>query len=363
VHTIFDIARGAVDDLAPSRLEERVATEGLRGRWYALTGSHNVGGTPVRVERMGEPIVLWRDTGGALHAQEDRCPHRGARLSQGRVVDDTIACPYHGIMLDGSGRIAKVPALPGCPIEGRLALRTYATQERGGAIFGYFPTPANEQPPPFEGPPELSDPAWSYFPLETTWNVNWRYAMENTVDPMHGPYLHGNSHSMSVGKKDDVLQVDETPRGFRVWRTLQKDVALDAVEFNDTSFMWVCLDTPYAPQVGPGGPFRILGFATPIDERNCIVFFWRLRRVDGWQRDLWRFLYMNRLGARHWAVLEQDRVMLEGLPDDANARETLYQHDIGVTRMRRHLKALARAQIDAARELAAQPAVRESILA
>jgi hypothetical protein len=72
---------------------------------------------------------------------------------------------------------------------------------------------------------------------------------------------------------------------------------------------------------------------------------------------------MNRLGARHWAVLEQDRVMLEGLSDDANARETLYQHDIGVTRMRRHLKTLARAQISAARELAAQPVVREPTLA
>jgi phenylpropionate dioxygenase-like ring-hydroxylating dioxygenase large terminal subunit len=336
--------------------EERIVAAGLRGRWYAITGSQNVAERPVRVERMGEQLVLWRDAVGTLHAQDDRCPHRGARLSQGRVLDDTIACPYHGVMIDAAGRIAKVPALPGCPLEGRQAVRTFATHERGGLIFAYFPSPANEQPIPFAGPPELSDPAWSFFPIETTWNVNWRYVMENVLDPMHGPYLHGDSHSMSVGTKEDVIQVDETAQGFRVWRKLQQDTALDSIELFDPGLMWLRLDIPYSPQVGPGGPFRILGFATPIDERRSHIFFWRLRHVAGWERDLWRFLHRNRLAARHWAVLEQDRTLLEQLPDDANARETLYQHDIGVTRFRRYLRALARAQLEAAREPALQPA-------
>jgi hypothetical protein len=43
------------------------------------------------------------------------------------------------------------------------------------------------------------------------------------------------------------------------------------------------------------------------------VFFWRCRRVQGWQRNVWRFLYRNRLEARHWVVLEQDRVILESM--------------------------------------------------
>jgi hypothetical protein len=83
------------------------------------------------------------------------------------------------------------------------------------------------------------------------------------------------------------------------------------------------------------------------------MFFWRLRHVSGWQRDLWRFLYRERLEARHYAVLEQDRTVLEGMADDARNHEILYQHDIGITRLRRRFKALARAAIDAALELAA----------
>lgn len=354
MHTVFAIAAGAKLDGIRTDLEDRVANEGFRGRWYPLTATRNLSGTePLALDRMGERIVLWRDTAGTVHAQEDRCPHRGARLSQGFVFEQKIVCPYHGIQIDGDGRIVSVPALPGCPIEGRLALRTYAVREVAGAIFAYFPTPAGEAPIPLGPPPEFADPAWSHFVCETTWQTNYRYAIENVLDPMHGPYLHGNSHSMSVGIKDDVMEILDTEYGFRVERKLQKDVAFDWTEYGETGGLWMKLDIPYPAKDGPGGPFRVIGFATPIDERTCRIFFWRLRKVDGWQRDLWRFLYRERLERRHYEVLEQDRVVLEGMADDARDREILYQHDIGITRLRRRWKAIAREQIEAARALAA----------
>jgi phenylpropionate dioxygenase-like ring-hydroxylating dioxygenase large terminal subunit len=360
VHTIFDLAAGrGPDGGGRAALEERLANEGFRGLWYPLTASRNVGTGPLALDRMGERIVLWRDASGTPHAQEDRCPHRGARLSQGRVMGNAIVCPYHGIAIDADGRIARVPALPGCPIEGRQALRTYAVREFADAVWAYFPTPAGEAPVVFEPPSEFTDPAWSHFLCETAWQTNYRYAIENVIDPMHGPYLHGDSHSMSVGAKDDVMEIADTPTGFRISRKLQKDVAFDWTEYGETGALWMRLDIPYPVKSGPGGPFRILGFATPIDQRNTQIFFWRLRKVSGWQRDLWRFLFRERLEARHYAVLEQDRIVLEGLPDDARERETLYQHDIGITRLRRRFRAIAREQIEAAAQLAAsRPAPR-----
>lgn len=354
MHTIFDLTTGRLRDESAASLEERVTNEGLRGRWYAVTASHEVNDLPVRVERLGESLVLWRDSKGAVQMQEDRCPHRGARLSQGRVIDDTIACSYHGIAIDIKGCIAKVPALPGSPIEGRCVVNTYVVREYGQLIFAYFPTPQNECAPAFEGPPELIDPQWSVFPIEMTWKTNWRYALENVMDPMHGPYLHGDSHSMSVGSKDDFMEIVDTERGFRIQRKLQTATAFDYCEMVDTGLLWLFLDIPYPRKVGPGGPFRIIGFATPIDESTSQIFFYRLRKVTGWQRDLWRFLHRNRLAVRHWDVLEQDRSVLESLPSDAREHEVLYQHDIGVTRLRRYFKAQARAHIDAARNAPTQ---------
>jgi hypothetical protein len=63
--------------------------------------------------------------------------------------------------------------------------------------------------------------------------------------------------------------------------------------------------------VAGGG--AIIGSYMPIGPNLSAVFFWRCRRVQGWQRNVWRFLYRNRLEARHWVVLEQDRVILESM--------------------------------------------------
>ena len=49
--------------------------------------------------------------------------------------------------------------------------------------------------------------------------------------------------------------------------------------------------------------------------------------------------------ARHWDVVEQDRVILEVMELDANKREHLYQHDVAVTRLRRMLRQLAIEQL------------------
>ena len=76
--------------------------------------------------------------------------------------------------------------------------------------------------------------------------------------------------------------------------------------------------------------------------------------MSGWQRDVWRFLYKNRLEARHFAVLEQDRLVAQGMEADADRHEHLYSHDGGVVRMRNVVRAEARAQlkelIDAGRD-------------
>lgn len=85
----------------------------------------------------------------------------------------------------------------------------------------------------------------------------------------------------------------------------------------------------------------------PEDNDNCRVFFWRIRGVQGWQRDLWRFMYRNRPEKLHWEVLEQDRVVLESPAPNARDREYLYQHDVGLSRLRRMMQKAAKEQLAA----------------
>lgn len=323
---------------------------GPRDKWYALCPSGTVeAGELTHLERAGEQLLLWRDAAGTVHVQEDRCPHRGARLSLGVHMGDRIACNYHGLQLDGHGTVVSVPGSPGCALEGRRALRTFPAREHAGAVFVWFGDDEDAEPAPLEVPEPLAGEEWSQFLCYVEWDATWLYSLDNLMDPMHGAFLHRNSHTMFAGKREAEFQVRETDRGFFFEKTDQSGLNFDWSEWVDTGLQWVGLDIPYPDTAGPGGPFTIVATATPIGEHRHAAFFWRCRKVTGWERDSWHFLYRTRLEERHWQVLEQDRVMLEAMPADAHARESLYQHDIALVRLRRLLRSQAKSQI-AARE-------------
>ena len=101
----------------------------------------------------------------------------------------------------------------------------------------------------------------------------------------------------------------------------------------------------------------VLGSAS-IDDR---VFFWRTRKVSGWERDVWQFMYRTRLEGLHWDVLEQDRIVLEGMANDARDKEFLYQHDTGLARVRRMMSKEAEAQLTVLAEARAEVTAAEAL--
>lgn len=323
-----------------------ILATGLRDLWHPVAPSWQVRNAPIGITRLGENLVLWRDDQGQVHALEDRCPHRGARLSLGWNLGQRVACWYHGVELDGRGVVASVPASANCPMEGKKHLRSYPVQEAAGAVFVWFGVDPEAEPAPLKLPEEITSDAYSSFLCMSNWKTSYRYAIDNVMDPMHGAYLHAVSHSMAEGDKRAEMVLKKTPTGLVFEKTGQRDVNFDWVEFGDTNCLWLKLAIPYRKKFGPGGNFGIIGFATPVDEKNCQVYFWRTRKVQGWQRDVWRFMYRNRLEGLHWAVLEQDRVVLETLPEHAREQEFLYEHDLGLARVRRVLETRARAQAE-----------------
>lgn len=321
---------------------------GIRDRWYPVCPSSWVTTEPIGLRRAGEELVLWRTSAGVLHALEDRCPHRGAPLSLGRTTgDDVVACRYHGVEVRGDGTVVSVPGQPGCALEGRRAGRPFPVIEHAGAVFVWFANLPGGSPASFSSPVELSDPSWSHMLCYVEWETKARFAMENVLDPMHGAFLHRESHSMSEGSQTADFRAVDTEHGFLVEKTDQVGVNFDWAELIDDSALFLRLSIPYPPSAGPGGPFTIIGGVVPITAQRCGAFFWRCRQVEGWARSAWRFLYRNRLEARHWAVLEQDRVMLEAMALDADRREMLYKHDLGVIRLRKRLRQVAREQLAA----------------
>lgn len=318
-------------------VERRLAT-GLRDRWWCIGPSAMFQNKPVALTRLGEKLVGWRDRSGKLNLVADQCPHRGMALSLGRVIDGDLACRYHGVRVAGDGSVAAVPALPNCNLVGQKLVKSYPVVEHFQGVWAWFGD-APAEPCRLDLPPELLSSEWTGLIVSSTWHCNYQYVLDNLVDPMHTTYLHEESYSMGIDERSDLVDVKPTPAGLLVTR--RNDPSnIEAMEFIDTGAFFVRVGISLPPSLGPGGALRVITSVVPIDERNCQINFWRLRKVAGWKAAMFRFMYNTVYDRFTWEVLEQDREALDQMPPWPS-RENLYQHDTGITRVRRYLRSLA----------------------
>ena len=83
-------------------------------------------------------IVLWRGENDAVKVWQDRCPHRGMRLSYGFVRENQLRCIYHGWTFDSEGQCRKIPAHPGMTPADVICATAYATETHNGIVWVNF---------------------------------------------------------------------------------------------------------------------------------------------------------------------------------------------------------------------------------
>ena len=150
--------------------------------WYAVALSRAVSRTPHRVLIAGQAFVIFR-SGGALRCLTDRCPHRFAPLSLGRVVADTIECPYHGWRFDGTGRCRAVPGLLE-PVP-NVIVPPHAVREANGLVY-ISPEAARGEP----YPGVLSGPGTVSSVVENRVRSSLIDVAENILDATHTHFTH-----------------------------------------------------------------------------------------------------------------------------------------------------------------------------
>jgi nitrite reductase/ring-hydroxylating ferredoxin subunit len=117
----------------------------ISNKWVPVALSVSIEpGTSAGAIVNGAEIVVWRDSKGQAHVWEDRCPHRGMRMSFGFVRGDRIACLYHGWEYDNAGQCKYVPAHPDLEVPQTIKVATYAAAERNGVIWSVLAAEADE---------------------------------------------------------------------------------------------------------------------------------------------------------------------------------------------------------------------------
>jgi nitrite reductase/ring-hydroxylating ferredoxin subunit len=106
--------------------------------WYPVSLSDGLERSRSAGTRLfNKEFVIWRDAVGAVHVWEDRCPHRGMRLSFGFVRSNHIACIYHGWQYNANGQCQFIPAHPALVIPPSIRVATYPCVERLGIVWMY----------------------------------------------------------------------------------------------------------------------------------------------------------------------------------------------------------------------------------
>jgi phenylpropionate dioxygenase-like ring-hydroxylating dioxygenase large terminal subunit len=162
----------------------------LVDNWYAAGLSKQYAkGKPVSVTIFELPLVVWRASTGEIQASEDRCLHRNAPLSKGKVIDDCLICPYHGWGYDTDGVCVDIPSEgPNFKASKRRGLRSYSTLERDGLVWIWMGS-GEPTKDPFSMP-LLEDKGWHHYYMTTPFENNVTNLVENFMDVPHTIFVH-----------------------------------------------------------------------------------------------------------------------------------------------------------------------------
>jgi vanillate O-demethylase monooxygenase subunit len=188
----------------------------LFNSWYVAAWSKEIDDGLFARTMLGERLVMYRTSGGAIVAFEDRCPHRHMPLSMGRKCGDNIQCGYHGITFDAAGECVSVPSQDAVPKRARL--RPYKAVERYGWVWiwmGDSEAADEARIPDFH---QLTDPAYRAVGKTNHVEAGYRLINDNLLDLSHVGFVHTSTIGNAEMGGRNTLRVERKEDGVRVVR-------------------------------------------------------------------------------------------------------------------------------------------------
>lgn len=325
----------------------------LRNCWYLIAWADELGDQPLSRTILGRPTVVFRTQGsGALVALADRCPHRFAPLSKGKVVGDTIQCGYHGLQFDAAGRCVRNPFSSAAPAAAEVASFPVIEHERGIWIWPGDPKRKDEGLLP--SLPHQVDPRQKCVFGLTTANADYRLLSDNLMDLCHVSFLHpgfgGDHYAPKVRSRENADKsitadfLTESMPNF-----MGPTVPYEHLRNHDT-IRWVAPATHILhSRMGPVGEEPTLHFhsahiLTPETEHSAHYFWSSSRDKDSPRTNEEMIAFLSHV------FNNEDKPMVEavqrnmGDEDFWTLNPVLLPTDAGAVRVRRRLAAMIAAE-------------------
>jgi phenylpropionate dioxygenase-like ring-hydroxylating dioxygenase large terminal subunit len=162
------------------------------------------------------PLVFWRDAKGKVVALEDRCCHRGAKLSMGRKEEggNCVRCMYHGLVFNREGQCVSAPAQDGLPPQAKV--RSFPVTETHRWIWVWMGDPALADRSLIPDTRWLDHPEWRSEDGYLHYDVNYLLIADNLLDFSHLPFLHPTTVGGSPDYAAVMPKVERHDRGVRL---------------------------------------------------------------------------------------------------------------------------------------------------
>jgi phenylpropionate dioxygenase-like ring-hydroxylating dioxygenase large terminal subunit len=280
-----------------------------RAMWHPVVAVDELGSAPVALRLLGEDVVLWRDATGAARAFADRCPHRGTKLSLGRIVEGgtRLECPYHGWQFAVSGQCVSIPALPAFTPPASHRACAFEVRVASGLVWvrmdaGDSTLPAFEA----EHDPLLRKLLCGPYPVA----ASAPRIVENFLDMAHFGFVHEGwlGDRAHTGLAD--YRVEPTPHGFvatgcQAWQphsnALSEQGSMVDYRYELTSPFSAVLTK--LPQAQGGHRDEIGLFVCPQEPETSVVWF-RLAVTDRVSSDAELRAFQHTIFAQDQPILE-----------------------------------------------------------
>lgn len=175
--------------------------------WYAILESNTLAkGKSTNVSSLGEQFVVYRTEKNDVYVLDAYCPHMGANLGVGgKVVGDSIVCPFHEWSFRGSdGKCNNIP-YSSCAIPQSAKVRKWESLEANGYVFIWYHA-ENETPWQLPIVKEIEDGKLVYHGRnEYTVNSHIQDMPENGADLAHFTAIHNASFMAGGDPKNAIL--------------------------------------------------------------------------------------------------------------------------------------------------------------
>lgn len=323
----------------------------IYNQWYVILESSEVGTKkPIKVTRLNETLTLWRDIAGRVNCIADRCCHRGASLSCGKIIDGNIECPFHGFHFSGDGKVQLIPANgKNAVIPESQHVKAYETFENYGLIWIWWGDVELKTPEPFFFK-ELSNMSYSTF--VDRWNSHYSRCIENQLDVMHLPFVHKTT--IGSGNKTLVNGPVVVREGelitFYVNNVFDdgKTIPLKSAEIQDYKKLFhLQFHYPNIWQNIISDNFRIFAAFVPVDEEHTLIY---LRNYQSFLKiPILKTVANYFMKLSNIFILRQDKRVVESqLPRKSELKmdERLIMGDKPIIEYRKHREELKQRKVD-----------------